>query len=486
MKKTEQIQKEIIKEIPENFREKLISAIDYAQEFHKDQKRYDGKPLIQHLLNIACSTTKLELDTNSTIASILHEISLNQEENKYIIQNFGKEVLDILKKINDIKRSTQSNETPGGIIIKYILNSSKDLRPVIIKILDTLEDIKTIKDVPEQERKDSLLKALNIYSILAEYLNLNTIKKEIEEHAFKQYLPVEYNSISKIMDNSNINEKQLKKYESVIWEEIKNLPFKKEIKGRIKCKYSIYNKLKKYEKEWINPNINRIDDLIAFRITTQKEEDCFFILEKLMDKGEMNYDRFDDYISNPKPNGYKAIQFPIKFSEISDLEIELQIVTEDMYYYNKYGPASHVAYKASKSRYAKPSNQYDWIEEIQKQIVKCKKERLKKTDVPILCNIFEDEVFVFTPKGKIIDMNKGDTVLDYAFKVHTEIANRAISANINGKISKLSTVLKTGDVVEVITDRNKKCQKIESLKYTNSMSTKFKIRNQLSKLKRKY
>ena len=481
MMKEKELQDNILKEIPEAFRDTISDAIEYARTFHKDKKRYNQEPMLSHLLSIAKLTVQVGLDCNSTIASILHEVELSEEHIRNISNSFGEEVLTLLKDIHRIKQSTETEETPEQIIIKYILSSSEDLRPVIIKVLDTLEDVKTIDVVPKEKRKKSLSKALNIYVVLAEYLDLFSIKKEIEENAFKELLPKEYENINKRLEKEEIDEKLLKNLENAIWEQIKNLPFKKEVKGRIKSKYSIYNKLKKYEKEWTNPDVNRVKDLIAFRITTLEKDDCFLILEKLIDKGEMNYDRFKDYISNPKKNGYQAVQFPIKLPEVSELEVEIQILTEEMHYTNTYGTASHIAYKASKSRFAKPTNQYDWVEEIHKQMMASKKERISKRNIPILCKIFRDEVFVFTPKGKIIDLEKGDTVLDYAFKVHTEIANKAISANINGKVSKLSTILKTGDVVEIKTDKNKKCQKIDALAYANSTSTKFKIRNQLSK-----
>jgi (p)ppGpp synthase/HD superfamily hydrolase len=150
-----------------------------------------------------------------------------------------------------------------------------------------------------------------------------------------------------------------------------------------------------------------------------------------------------------------------------------------MYYYNTYGPASHIAYKASKSRYAKPSNEYGWVEDIHKQMQQNRKEIHNKKDLPIKCNIFQDEVFAFTPKGKILDLNKGDTVLDFAFKLHTQIGNSAVSAEVNGKAAKLSLILKTGDIVDIKTDKSKKYQKTEALSYVNSLSSKFKIRKNL-------
>ncbi len=481
METHKELKNRIYNDSPSQFCEVLKQAIEYAESSSEKKLRYNGDPLIIHLLNVALLTIECNLDINSTIASILHEIPLNTKTIKYIKENFGDDVIDILQRINEIRACTLTDETPEDIIVKYILNSSKDLRPVIIKILDTQEDMRTIEKVPEEERKIALYKALNIYSKLAEYLHLEKTKKDIEENAFKEYLPMEYESISKKMKEANINNDLLEKYKNLLSGITKELPFRKRIEGRIKGKYSIYNKLKKYEKEWINPNINRVDDLIAFRIITDIEDSCFLILEKLMDNGEMDYDLFDDYISNPKPNGYQAIQFPVKFPAISDIEIEVQIMTEDMYYFNTYGPASHIAYKASKSRYAKPTNKYDWVEDIQKQMEQNRKNRNNKINMPIKCKIFEDEVFAFTPKGKILDLNRGDTILDFAFKLHTQIGNSAVSAEVNGKAAKLSYILKTGDIVDIRTDKSKKNQKEDSLTYVNSISSKFKIRKGLSK-----
>jgi GTP diphosphokinase / guanosine-3',5'-bis(diphosphate) 3'-diphosphatase len=477
--------KELEKNIPTKFQDKILEAVEYSSKYHQDKERYGGEPMIEHLLNVAILTTEVGLDTNSTVASLLHEIPLDEKTKAEIKTKFKEDVPSILARLKQIKKSTQTTETPYEVMIKYILSSSKDLRPTIIKVLDTLCDMRTAENIPREKKKPSLRKALNIYSPLAEYLDLNEIKKEIEENAFKEYMPIEYESITKKMAEDNINEKTLEKYKRYIRKILKDLKFEKRIEGRVKCKYSIYNKLKKYEKEWISPNITRIDDLIAFRVLTNTEEQCYLVLEKIMDEGEPDYDLFDDYISNPKPNGYKAIQFPVTFKSVSDLEIEVQIMTHEMFYHNTYGPASHIAYKASKSRYAKPTNKYDWIEKIHKEMKKSKKLRGKQANVPIECKIFREEVFAFTPKGMILALDKGDTALDFAFKLHTEIGHSATGVLINGKAGKLSSPLKTGDVVEIKRDKNKKCQKIGALKMVNSDTSKFRIRNQLSKYERK-
>lgn len=477
--------KKLLEEIPEQFKKPVENAIAYANNIHGDEKRFGGEPMKEHLLNIALLTTRVGIDVNSTIAALLHQIPLYEQQTNQIEKLFGTDVINILERMIEIKNATDTEETDEEIIVKYILSSSDDLRPVIIKILDTLCDMREVENIPEDMKKNSLKKALNIYAVLAEYLDLFEIKKEIEENAFKEYKPIEYESITKKMQESEVNKTTLLEYQKLLEEILNNLDFEKKIEGRIKCKYSIYNKLKKYEKEWKSPNIRRLKDLIAFRILADEEEQCFLILEKLIDQGEADSSDFDDYISNPKPNGYRAIQFPVRFKKITDLDIELQILTHEMFYHNTYGPASHIAYKASQSRYAKPTNEYGWVEEIHKEMKKSKKERKKKINIPIKCKIYQDEVFAFTPKGKILDLNKGDTTLDFAFKLHTEIGNSAAGAIINGKASKLSTPLKTGDLVEIKKDKDKKCQKIEALKMVNSDTSKFRIRNQLSKYRRK-
>ncbi len=473
------LKKKIYSLAPKIFSEDLKKAITYSEEKYKDSYRYNGEPMINHTLKIAISVLEEGLDLNTAIASLFHEIVLDEKTRKEINQEFGKDVLKILDGITKIKRGTDSEDTNPQIVIKYILNTSKDLRPVYLKIYDTLHDILSFDEVPEEHRKRKLDKALNIYAKLAEYLHLEKLRAELEETAFKYYLPLEYQSITKKMDALDISPKLQKKFEKIIKECTKESKVKPEIQGRIKNKYSIYKKLKKFEKEWIDPNIRRLDDLIAFRIMAPDEDCCYLAIEKLMDRGEINEERYDDYISNPKPNGYRAVQFPIKFPEISDMYIEIQILTEEMYYENTFGKASHIAYKASKSRFAKPTNKYDWVKGVQDQIIHSREETKVTKSFPIKCNIFEDEVFPFTPKGKILQLNKGDTPLDFAFKLHTDIGNSMESAKINGKPAKLGKELKTGDTVEIKVNKNKRYQKDTTLKYANSPTARSKIKKNL-------
>jgi len=473
MDNIENIKKEILENSPQSFNSLVNDAIKFAQEAHKGESRKSGEDFIIHPLNTALTVAKIGLDTDTIIASLLHSLAHKEDKMNEIKEIFGEDVYNLITQTRKIHDATKNSRTHDEVITKYILNRSKDIRPIIIKLASALHNVQTIEHLPDEELKDTLRKISNNYANLAEYLNFNTIKKELEENAFKVYQPVEYKSITEKMESLNINDELLNRYREVITKELTDIPVK--VEGRIKGKYSIYNKLKKYEKEWKDPNITSLTDIIAFRVITQNMDDCFLALEKIMDNAELNTELFKDYISNPKPNGYQAIHSIVKFPEISNLEIEVQILTEVMHYTNTYGRASHIAYKASQSRFARPTDVYSWVEDVHNKIESHISKRNLKRSIPIECNIFENEVYAFTPKGEIIPLTKGDTALDFAFKVHTQIGNSAIGAKINGIAGKLDTVLKTDDVVEIKTQKDKKWQNESALKIVNSSSSRTKI-----------
>ncbi|KKP74734.1 MAG: RelA/SpoT family protein [candidate division WS6 bacterium GW2011_GWF1_35_23] len=482
MDNIDNIKKEVLANSPENFSSLVNDAIAFAQESHKGESRKSGEDFIIHPLNTALTVSRIGLDTDTIIASLLHSLAHKEDKMEDIKQIFGEDVYNLIRQTRKIHDATKNSKTPDEVITKYILNRSKDIRPIIIKLASALHNVQTIEHLPNEELKDTLRKIFNIYANLAEYLNFNTIKKELEEHAFKVYQPLEYESITEKMKSLNINDELLNKYREIITTQVTDIPVK--VDGRIKGKYSIYNKLKKYEKEWKDPNIGSITDMIAFRVITKTIDDCFLVLERIMDNAELNTELFVDYISNPKPNGYQAIHSVIKFPQIADLEFEVQILTEVMHYTNTYGKASHIAYKASQSRFAQPTDVYSWVEDVHNKIESHISRREFERSIPIECNIFENEVYAFTPKGEIILLSNGDTALDFAFKVHTQVGDSAIGAKINGIAGKLDTVLKTDDVVEIKTQKDKKCQNESALKIVNSSSSRTKILQGLCKKNR--
>lgn len=476
---------ELVKKVPYEYRELVLETITWAKKEYSEFYRLSGENSIFHALRVANTAAELHLDTDSVIASILHCV-LNDEHQKNldrmmveINDKFGKNVVNLLKTLEKINQGTDSDETGRKIITRYVLRNSEDIRPILIKIFDVLDDVRTIQYLPEEAIKLKAKKVFDIYGPLCSYLNLELIKKEIEEIVFKYTKPEEYEVIEEKMRKEGLNDDLLKKYIEEI-ENITNiLDYKPKIFGRIKSKYSMYNKLKKLENEGQGTALSKIKDRIAITVITQSKDDCFLLKLALEEKNKINEEETDDYISEPKPNGFQALQMSICCPDIKNIYTEVQILTHKMYYVNTYGPASHIAYKASKHRFAKPTDSFNWLEILHKQIIKCQNLRKQSRSVPIKADIFRNYIYIFTPKGRIIELGKEATALDFAYRVHTYIGHNAISAQVNGERKELSTKLETGDIVNIITSNQDKYPNRDWLKFAIADSTKEKIRRAL-------
>ena len=483
---TEKLIEQLRKDSPKKFLQIVDSAILCAKKYHKDQFRLSGEPYVNHGLRTAITLAQMGMDTDTIVAGLLHNSISNSAENsttisKEIEDKFGKDVFQLLTLCNGINKATASPETEYPIITKFILNSSKDLRPVLIKLADTLDNVRTIEYMPQERLSTKLQKILYVYAPLAEYLNLDRLKKELEEKALKIYRPEIYQMIKEKMELNNFTQEVKFKYIEYFTNILKDISPSPSVYGRVKSIYSIYNKQKKQLKEGSSLDLSNIRDLIAFRIVTDSTDNCFNILEKVMDNGDIITQEFDDYISHPKPNGYKALQGPIVLPSVSPNIIEIQILTHEMYYFNTYGPASHIAYKESQSRFAKPTDKYNWVEEVHKEISNHISKRDILQSIPIFVSVFPTNVFAFTPKGKLIQLDNGDTVVDFAYKVHTDVGNSMVSAKVSGLAVKLDYQLKTGDEVEIKRQLGKNSVKQEWIKYANSPSTQYRIQRSWKK-----
>ncbi|KUK77479.1 MAG: GTP pyrophosphokinase, partial [candidate division WS6 bacterium 34_10] len=447
-----------------------------AEKSFEERTRPSGDKYINHSLDVALSLQEKNFCTATVIGGLLHHIELNEKNLEYIEKNISADVVDMLKTYSEIDKAVKNTDASFTIATRYILNSVNDLRPAIIQVFNAQSNSHILDSIEDDEEKKSILqKNLNIYSNLAEYLGFDDLKTDITEEAFRITQKEDYEYVEKLYKKQGINENTLSKYESYLQKIISKFNGKTKIEGRIKSKYSTFNKLKKYIKEGYNDPINRITDLIGFRILTDTEKDCFNILDAIWDKGEIIIEEFDDYISHPKYNGYKAIQGPVVFPELGEKMIEVQILTQKMHNYNTYGPASHIAYKEGKSRYAKPSDKYIWVEQVHNAIIKNIEKSKEKFSVPIEVEIFPDEVYTLTPKGRLIELTKGDTVTDFAYLIHTDIGNSMVGAKVNNKSVSFDHKLETGDVVEIITQKGKTHPKPTLLMCANSPSTKSKI-----------
>jgi len=457
MEEIEKIKQKILQKSPKAFTKEIAKAMEYIEKRDPSLKK--------HLLSTTLIVTELGFDATTIIAAILHDAEPDD--------TFNNEILGLVEGVRHIEATTKNEDTKDEIITKYILNNAKDLRSVIIKLASVLDKIRHIERIKPEKQKLYIKQAITIYSDIAEYLDFGDIKKELDEKVFEILQPIEYEAINKKYIEAGIDEHLLNKYITLLKRNTVGLDV--EIDGRIKSKYSVYNKLKKYEKEWKSPNIKSIQDLLAFRCITKTPEECFNVLEKVMDSGDLNTEFFDDYISAPKKNGYKSIHSLVSFKDISPLEIEIQILTEAMHYTNTYGKASHIAYKVSQSKYANPTDKYGWVEEVHKSIQQNISNREIEINTPINVNLFQEDIFAFTPKGEIIPLSKGDTALDFAYRIHSQIGNSAVGAKINGKAAGLGQTLETGDLVEIKTQKDKAHQNMGALQHVNSPSTKARI-----------
>jgi GTP pyrophosphokinase len=475
MNSKEQITK-LEKRCPPQFLTVLESAVDLAQREFKDKIRPSGDKYTDHSFDVALSLQNKGFDLITILGGLLHHIDLSKENIQYIEKNISTELIDLLETYSQIDKAVKNTDASYTIATRYILNSVDDLRPVIVQIFNAQSNSRILDSIDNDEEKKSIIKRnLNVYSNLAEYLGFDDIKTDITEEAFRITQKEDFEYVEKLYLKQNINKETLNRYEEYIRKLIAKIGVDIKIDGRIKSKYSTFNKLKKYIKEGYKDPINRITDLIGFRILTKEEKNCFGILDAIWEKGEIIIDDFNDYISHPKKNGYKAMQGPVIFPELENLMIELQILTEEMHNFNTYGPASHIAYKESKSRYAKPSDKYTWVQDVHHAILKNLENSNNSLSIPIEVEIFPDEIYTLTPKGRLIDLTNGDTVTDFAYRIHTDIGNSMIGAKVNNKSVSFDYRLETGDVVEILIQKGKTHPKPNLLMCANSPSTKAKI-----------
>jgi GTP pyrophosphokinase len=471
-----QSEKNLRENAPEDFKKIISTSLEFAKQEFGNKKRPEGDKYIDHAIDTALRIQDQGFDTATVIGGLLHHIEPSEKNLQYIKENISEHVEDILKTYSKIDQVIKNTDAPYTITTRYILNYLNDLRPAIIQIFNAQSNSHAFESIENDEERNELVKRnLNIHSNLAEYLGFDKVKTDITEEAFRITQIEDYEYIEKLYKTENINQKTLDRYEKYIKELLKEFNGELKIESRIKSRYSTFNKLKKYIKEGYKDPLNRIQDLIGFRIIAKKQSDCFKILDAIWEKGEIVIEKYDDYISHPKPNGYKAMQGPVIFPEIDDMMIEIQILTQEMYDYNTYGSASHIAYKESKSRFAKPSDKYAWIKDVHEAIKINKQNADNEFSIPIEVEIFPEEIYVITPKGRIIDLEKGDTVTDFAYLIHTDIGNSMIGAKVNNKSVSFDYKLQTGDTVEILTQKGKKHPNPNLLSCAHSLSTKAKI-----------
>ena len=440
--------------LPEDKVGLVTSAYTFASRAHAGQFRKTGEPFLEHPLNTALILADFHLDAETLAAALLHDVledcgvSLGEVE-----ASFGPEVAKLVDGVTKLSRLTSRSRTPEARsraqaenLRKMLLATAEDLRVVLIKLADRLHNMRTLGALPTERRRAIAQETLEIYAPLAHRLGLREAKWQLEDLAFRYLEPRAYHRIARLVAGKRAErEGYIAEVSERLRCELEKNDIEARVYGRPKHIYSIYQKMGKYDAQ--GKDFGDIHDLFALRVLVNSVSDCYKALGTIHNLWRPMPEEFDDFIANPKDNGYQALHTTVMCQGTTPLEI--QIRTHDMHRVNEYGVAAHWLYKEGKA-----GNQfYDevawlrqlggWREELDSE------EFLEsvKTDVLV------DRVFVYTPKGEIKDLPRGATPLDFAFRIHTDLGYRCIGAKVNGKLEPLNHTLRNGDVVEIMTSK---------------------------------
>ena len=417
----------------------------FANEGHKNQKRKSGEPYITHPLQVAIYLSEINLDIETIIAALLHDL-IEDTDITYedIMSKFGKEIADIVDgvtKLDKIKYNT-TEEAKADAIRKMVIAMSKDIRVLILKLADRLHNIKTIEFHNEWKQEKIASETLYVYAPLAHRLGLQSIKHDLEDISFKILFNKQNNEIQEQLSLENPNRvKQIDESVNIINTLLEDNSISANVSGRPKHNYSIYKKI-------VNNGLsfNEINDLIGIRIITDDVKNCYTILGLIHANFQPVLGRFKDFISMPKFNLYQSLHTTV-LTPLGQ-KMEIQIRTHDMHYRAEYGVAAHWKYKE------KPSNDLTkWTNELSS--ISNEYPDPNEFLQHMKLDLYENEVFCLTPEGDVISLPQGSTPVDFAFAIHTQVGEKLIGAKVNGKLVNLGNILKSGDTIEILTSKDK-------------------------------
>ncbi len=459
--------------------ELVTRAYRFAARSHAGQFRASGEPYITHPLEVANILTMMKMDTASVAAAVLHDVVEDTATTLGDIHSsFGADVaqlVDSLTKISRIKfRSKQ--ERLAENFRKMVVAMAKDLRVILIKLADRLHNMRTISVLPPAKRMRIAQETLDIYAPLATRLGIYGIKSELEDLCFRQVKKDIYSEItSKVAQKKTQRERYIEEVRGIIAEELQRYGFKANVYGRPKHFYSIYKKMVDRKL-----NFEDIHDLFAFRIIVATIKDCYEALGIIHAMWKPMPGRFKDYIAMPKANLYQSLHTTV--IRPGGEPAEIQIRTVDMHERSEYGIAAHAFYKESVSKSSKTDEKtFSWL----RQIMQWQSELTDPDEFleAVKVELFEEEIFVFTPQGDVIQLPLGGTAIDFAFSVHTDVGLHCAGAKVNGKMVSIKQEIKSGDIVEIIASPHQKPNK-DWLTYVRTSKARNKIRSFLRSEKR--
>lgn len=458
----------------------IFKAYRLADGAHKDQKRLSGEAYIIHPVSVAYILAEYKMDTETIVAAILHDVI---EDTSFAYDDikdmFNEQIADLVEGVTKIGRIEYQSkeESQAENLRKMVLAMSKDIRVILIKLVDRLHNMRTLEYMRESKQIEKSRETLDIYAPIANRLGIQTIKAELEDLALK-YLDPEgyYDLVKRVKMKRQTREEYIEKVIRVLRKKIAEVGISAKIYGRSKHFYSIYRKMKAQ-----NRNFDDIYDLIAVRVIVDSVKDCYGILGVVHTQWKPIPGRFKDYIAMPKPNMYQSIHTTVIGP--SGEPFEIQIRTKEMHETAEFGIAAHWKYKEgisdSNNKELRYENKMSWL----RQILEWQKELDNANDLveTIKVDLLNEEVYVFSPQGKVIELPMGSCPLDFAYRIHSDVGNSCVGAKVNGKIVPLNYTLNNGDIVEIMTSKNSNGPSRDWLNFTKSAHARNKIRQYFKK-----
>lgn len=467
--------------------EKLSNAIDFASSKHAGQVRKSGEAYISHPLSVANILIEWGMDIDSVIAGVLHDTLEDTDTTLDELESyFGKDItflVDGVTKVSQARAGMRHLDSylpaTKDNLAKLMIAVGEDVRVIIIKLADRLHNMQTLQFMTEEKQKKIAKETIEVFAPLADRLNMGRVRVQLEELSFRYLMPKAFHETKALMDSRlKKSERKLKKVRRDVENRLKKEGLSFEMDGRVKSVYSLFKKLDRVG------NIDDIYDLIALRIIVKDVDTAYLVLGELHDMYTPLFDRIKDYVANPKPNGYQSLHTTIQ-TQTGQI-VEFQIRTHDMHEYAERGLAASFHYNEQKmtdvyreGKIAALPKELSWIHDLQKTASKTRSGKSFDTK-KFRMKLFSDRIFVHSPKGDIYDLPKGSFPLDFAYRIHSDLAKNASGFKINGAMKPFNYILQHGDIIEILTSKTAK-PKPDWRELVITPHAKDKLRTQLSR-----